>query len=159
VASAPANTHKKWDWLLAATLLENQSNYLKQLNVEESKQNVAAFTKFAFPLIRKVYPKLITNNVVSVQPMTGAIGGVGLYKDEEPLFVINVGVRSLFKRKLADGSARKIIGIIIKIGQTKDDTQQPFAVVEDALSGDQFKFYFYEIEKVSLLEVVAAAAS
>ncbi len=33
--------------------------------------DVPAFTTFAFPLVRRVYPMLIANELVSVQPMTG----------------------------------------------------------------------------------------
>lgn len=34
-------------------------------------QQVAEFKRIAIPLMRRVYPQLIANNIVSVQPMTG----------------------------------------------------------------------------------------
>ena len=38
--------------------------------------NVQAFTTFAFPLIRRVFPRLIANDLVSVQPMSQPTGKI-----------------------------------------------------------------------------------
>lgn len=142
MASTP-NTQKKWEQLLQATLLENQSSFMEKLSADAAKANVGAFTKFAFPMIKKSYPKLVMSNIVSVQPMTSPIGSLALYKkwapllgdeDEEPPFKLDVPVSSLFTRKLKDGSERKIVGLITKISENKE--AQPFAVVEDAATGE-----------------------
>ena len=42
---------------------------------------IGKFSKFVMPLIRKSYPSLLGGqNLVSVQPMTGPIGGIAFYK-------------------------------------------------------------------------------
>jgi len=37
---------------------------------------LGTFQKFAFPLIRRVYPQLIANNIVGVQPMSGPVSQI-----------------------------------------------------------------------------------
>ena len=61
---------------VTAMLMENQSNYLQSLNEETKQINVGSFTKFIFPVLRRVFPNLIANEVVSVQPMTAPVGAV-----------------------------------------------------------------------------------
>lgn len=51
-------------------LLENQESALMSLNEESNTGNIATFQTFAFPLIRKVFPESILNQICSVQPMT-----------------------------------------------------------------------------------------
>lgn len=61
---------------LMASLMENQHGVMNSkgssLLFEEAFQtgNIADFTRFALPLIRKAYPKLIADNLVGVQPMS-----------------------------------------------------------------------------------------
>jgi hypothetical protein len=63
---------------LMAALLENQYNHMKssgggsRLITEDATttNNIADFTRFALPLLRKSYPKLIADNLVGVQPMS-----------------------------------------------------------------------------------------
>jgi len=61
---------------LMAALLENQFNYWNPANrnllLEDATTtgDIADFTRFALPLIRKSYPKLISDNLVGVQPMS-----------------------------------------------------------------------------------------
>src|ERR1035437_3519125 len=38
--------------------------------------NVSAFTTFAFPLVRRIFPRLIANDLVSVQPMSQPTGKI-----------------------------------------------------------------------------------
>jgi hypothetical protein len=61
---------------VTAMLMENQSQYLQSLNEETKSINVGSFTKFIFPVLRRVFPNLIANEVVSVQPMTAPVGAV-----------------------------------------------------------------------------------
>jgi hypothetical protein len=51
-------------------LLDNEEAAISYLNEESSTGNIATFQTFAFPLIRKVFPESILNQIVSVQPMT-----------------------------------------------------------------------------------------
>jgi hypothetical protein len=61
---------------LMAALLENQHKAMEgkgsSLLFEDAFQtgNIADFTRFALPLIRKSYPKLISDNLIGVQPMS-----------------------------------------------------------------------------------------
>jgi hypothetical protein len=59
-----------------AMLMENQQNYLENLNEEIRTVNVGSFTKFIFPVLRRVFPNLIANEIVSVQPMSAPVGAV-----------------------------------------------------------------------------------
>lgn len=61
---------------LMAAILENQLNHYNPSNKsviledQTTTANIADFTRFALPLIRKSYPKLIADNLVGVQPMS-----------------------------------------------------------------------------------------
>lgn len=60
---------------LVSTMLENQmahSSNKGSVLFEEATttNNIADFTRFALPLIRKSYPRLIADNLVGVQPMS-----------------------------------------------------------------------------------------
>lgn len=65
---------------LCAALFENEAQGLMNLPLEYRRENVnedfrtvnvGTFDKFAFPLIRTIYPNLIATELVSVQPMQG----------------------------------------------------------------------------------------
>jgi hypothetical protein len=61
---------------LMASILENQYNAWNPegrsiiFEDQTTTANIADFTRFALPLIRKSYPKLIADNLVGVQPMS-----------------------------------------------------------------------------------------
>jgi hypothetical protein len=38
--------------------------------------NIGSFTKFIFPILRRVFPNLIAHEIVSVQPMTAPVGAI-----------------------------------------------------------------------------------
>ena len=67
-----------------AVLLENQARHVlseqaKSGMLEETTTTVGSlgtFQKFAFPLVRRVFPELIANKVVGVQPMQGPVSQV-----------------------------------------------------------------------------------
>jgi hypothetical protein len=61
------NSHTK---TVTEILLDNEERALMSLNEESSTANISTFQTFAFPLIRKVFPESILNQIVSVQPMT-----------------------------------------------------------------------------------------
>lgn len=61
-------------------LLENEMDHLKQLHEETLSTGVGAFTKYIFPILRRVFPNLIANQIVSVQPMSAPIGGIFTYE-------------------------------------------------------------------------------
>lgn len=61
---------------VCALLMENEAQHLLSLNEDTRTQNVGSFTKFIFPILRRVFPNLIANEIVSVQPMTAPVGAV-----------------------------------------------------------------------------------
>lgn len=63
-----------------AMVFENQMDHLRSLNEETLSTGVGSFTKYIFPILRRVFPNLIANNIVSVQPMTAPIGGIFTYE-------------------------------------------------------------------------------
>ena len=65
---------------VTAMLLENQSEHLKSLHEETLSTGIGPFTKYIFPILRRVFPNLIANSIVSVQPMTAPIGGIFTYE-------------------------------------------------------------------------------
>ena len=67
---------------VTAQLLENQLKSAEQLDEAAvgvgttTVGQLGTFQKFAFPLVRRVFPELIANNLVSVQPMSGPVSQV-----------------------------------------------------------------------------------
>lgn len=67
-----------------ATLLENQARAIIAEQMDEAAVTTATttvgklgtFQKFAFPLVRRVYPELIANSIVGVQPMSGPVSQI-----------------------------------------------------------------------------------
>ena len=57
-----------------ALLLENQRKHLGPMEEMTKLLNIGHVDKVAFPTIRAVYPNLIANEIVSVQPMSGPVG-------------------------------------------------------------------------------------
>lgn len=68
--------HDRYVLGCTAILMENESQYLQSLNEETKTANIGSFTKFIFPVLRRVFPNLIANEIVSVQPMTAPVGAV-----------------------------------------------------------------------------------
>lgn len=56
---------------LTAILLENERQFIGQLEEDVKIQSIGSFEKFIFPIVRAVFPNLIAKDIVSVQPMTG----------------------------------------------------------------------------------------
>lgn len=65
---------------VTAVLLENQMEHMKTLNEDTLSTNTGYFTKYVFPVLRRVWPNLIANQIVSVQPMTSPVGGIFYYE-------------------------------------------------------------------------------
>jgi hypothetical protein len=69
-----------------AQLLENQAKAIindrltEDMGADQGGMNtvgrLGTFQKFAFPLVRRVYPELIANNIVGVQPMQGPVSQI-----------------------------------------------------------------------------------
>ena len=71
---------------VTAQLLENQAKAIVSEKINEdigsdagalnTVGRLGTFQKFAFPLVRRVYPELIANNIVGVQPMQGPVSQI-----------------------------------------------------------------------------------
>lgn len=69
---------------VTAQLLENQLKSAQTEQLDEAAVDtgtttvgsLGTFQKFAFPLVRRVFPELIANQLVSVQPMSGPVSQV-----------------------------------------------------------------------------------
>jgi len=64
----------------AAELKRKQEEEEALKRAEEVPYRVGDFLKFAFPIIRRASPALIAQQIVSVQPMTGPVGGIAFYR-------------------------------------------------------------------------------
>lgn len=62
------------DKAFTSLVLENTSQWLASLNETVRAVNVGNFDRFAFPLVRAVFPNLVAQDLVSVQPMDGPVG-------------------------------------------------------------------------------------
>lgn len=62
-----------WDRGVVAQLLENEAGHLATLTEETRTSSIGTFEKFIFPMIRAVWPNLVSQELVSVQPMEGPI--------------------------------------------------------------------------------------
>ena len=65
---------------VTAILMENQMRHLLALQEDTLSTNTGYFTKYVFPVLRRVWPNLIANQLVSVQPMTSPSGLI-FYKE------------------------------------------------------------------------------
>lgn len=63
-----------------AIIMENEMDHIKSLHEDTLSTNAGAFTKYVFPVLRRVFPNLIANQLVSVQPMTAPVGGIFYYE-------------------------------------------------------------------------------
>ena len=68
---------------VTAQLLENQAKSIVEERLSENLSpgatttgQLGTFQKFAFPLVRRVYPQLLANSLVGVQPMQGPVSQV-----------------------------------------------------------------------------------
>lgn len=61
---------------VTALIMENETRHLRALSEETRQMNVGSFTKFIFPVLRRVFPNLIANEIVSVQPMSAPVGAI-----------------------------------------------------------------------------------
>ena len=83
---------EKWDRFLRgvpedytkkcmAMLMENQFlDMRRQLAEDTLSTNAGVYTKYIFPVLRRVFPNLIANEIVSVQPMTAPVGAVFFFE-------------------------------------------------------------------------------
>ena len=63
---------------ITAVLIENTARGMRELKESGSvsTHDIALASRFVFPLVRRVWPGLVVNDLVSVQPMTMPVGAV-----------------------------------------------------------------------------------
>ena len=60
----------------AKSILSEQSDRVDEADAPTTVGKLGTFQKFAFPLVRRVYPQLIANSIVGVQPMGGPVSQI-----------------------------------------------------------------------------------
>ena len=142
---------------VTAMLMENQSNYLQSLNEETKQINVGSFTKFIFPVLRRVFPNLIANEVVSVQPMTAPVGAVFFL---DYVYGTNKGATSqgsVFPRDFdKDYSSEYINGEQIATGPGTYSVSLGFSPVRPLDTSRGFRVVISEIDNITGLVVQTA---
>lgn len=84
--------------IIMSVVLENTRNYLKEAATAgaTSAGNVATLNRVILPVIRRVMPTVIANEIVGVQPMQGPVGQIHTlrvrYADTTTGGVINIAV-------------------------------------------------------------------
>jgi hypothetical protein len=126
---------------VTAQLLENQAKSIiaeKQDRVDEADApttvgKLGTFQKFAFPLVRRVYPQLIANSIVGVQPMGGPVSQIfylgadrvaGAWSRDETIY-------SKYRLTYGGQTASAVF---------RDATGQPAANVDPSAGGSQDDF-------------------
>ena len=59
-----------------AIVLENTRRFMEGLDETTKAISIGDFQKYAFPLVRAIFPELVANQLVSVQPMLGPVSQV-----------------------------------------------------------------------------------
>jgi len=62
---------RQWDRRSTAVLLENQQ-LINEMSTDTG--DIAQFKRISIPLVRRIYPQLIANKIVTVQPLLGPTG-------------------------------------------------------------------------------------
>jgi len=68
-----------WTRKTTAQLFENQAAAILSSRIDETATTVGklgTFQKFAFPIIKRVYPELLANKICGVQPMPGPVSQI-----------------------------------------------------------------------------------
>ena len=61
---------------VTALCLENQARFMRNLNEDTLSTNSGSFQKYIFPVVRRLFPNLILNDIATVQPMNGPQGAM-----------------------------------------------------------------------------------
>jgi hypothetical protein len=61
---------------VAAMCLENQARFMTNLSEDTLSTNTGSFQKYIFPVVRRLFPNLILNDIATVQPQTGPSGAM-----------------------------------------------------------------------------------
>lgn len=154
----------KWDQLLQglggvnkSTLNAILQNTANSFNSPSSSQ-VAPFTKFVFPIIRRASPQLVASSIVSVQPMTGPVGGIFYYRPYgSPQNPMKVGDAVQTTRKI---NKKIITGVVQKIVTgLRRGVPMSLAVVENAATGKTHRIAPNDLKKVTPLDVLATVSN
>jgi hypothetical protein len=87
--------------------------------------NVGAFSRLAFPFIRKSYPALIANSLIGVQPMTGALPIMYSHEMNEPFGYFKMKIKGVRKK------CRIVVSLLNKYDYSNPDND----IIVEAHSG------------------------
>ena len=112
---------------LTAILLENERQFIGQLEEDVKIQSIGSFEKFIFPIVRAVFPNLIAKDIVSVQPMTGPTSLIfyldAVYGSTKGSVTAGDTMFSARKGHLADDqySSEKVTGEVVLASASAND--------------------------------------
>jgi hypothetical protein len=132
---------------VTAQLLENQAKTIVEDKLNEAAVGtgttttgqLGTFQKFAFPLVRRVYPSLIANQIVGVQPMQGPVSQVfylgnsrvnGTNSPETIYSKFNLTYKGLTAQRIGSTSGLSTDGTFL------DSTGGRFGTTGEGLDGD-----------------------
>jgi hypothetical protein len=167
---------------VTAQLLENQAKTIVEEKLNEdisagatTTGRLGTFTKFAFPLVRRVYPSLIANSLVGVQPMQGPVSqvfylgnsraknGGGAGNEQVVYSKFNMTYRGLTAERIGSASgtdAQRNLAALDMNGTFLDKDGDPIATQSAGLDGDdaQSGFDTSNVLAVSAGEMQGAGA-
>jgi hypothetical protein len=133
---------------VTAQLLENQAKSIVEERISENLSTGATttgqlgtFQKFAFPLVRRVYPQLLANSLVGVQPMQGPVSQVFYLGNDR---VYGDAVQTVYSKynMTYRGLYNSTIGSTSSTISTDLGTFGPNAATTGGLDGDSAKTGF-----------------
>ena len=133
---------------VTAQLLENQAKSIVEERISENLSTGATttgqlgtFQKFAFPLVRRVYPQLLANSLVGVQPMQGPVSQVFYLGNDR---VYGEAVQTVYSKynMTYRGLYNSTIGSTSSVNNTDKGTFGPNAATTGGLDGDSAKTGF-----------------
>jgi len=130
-----------------AQLLENQARSIVEDTLNEappagyqgstSVGKLGTFQKFAFPLVRRVYPELLANSIVGVQPMQGPVSQIFYLGTSRQSGDTEQNIYSKFNLTYRDMVASSIFGAAVPAAADADPGTRSAAGANIDLDTDQ----------------------
>lgn len=139
---------------VTAQLLENQAKSIVEERISEDLSPAATttgqlgtFQKFAFPLVRRVYPQLLANSLVGVQPMQGPVSQVFYLGNDR---AIGSDIQTIYSKfnLTYRGLASETIGTASAVAGTDRGTFGPDAGTTSGLTGENARDNGFDVSNV-----------
>lgn len=110
---------------------------------DSSDEIIDGYNTFAFPIIRKVFPSLMSNSIVNIQPMTAPVGGIFfmdyVYGDQskieaiEKLLASAVGkeeMRAMFVEIIRKNQDKLLLGVVKELYPSELDMLEKLLILK-----------------------------